>query len=130
MKDAEDGWKKAISYSKIALSVAPDGPSSLIVKSIGGAPAAQQRESKWPDRPTCLRIQSALNEAWIAGDPWSKWPQSKGRYMPELIARRFDVPVKIGEEIMVSWLANDAIKEDIRDAHSKKKGLKVTGSIE
>lgn len=130
MKDAEDGWKRSVTYSKIALSVVDDGPSSLVVERIGDAPAPQQRAMTWPDKVTCRRVLSALNEAWIAGDPWARWPQSRGRYMPELIARRFEVPVKIAEEMMVTWLANDVIKEEIRDAHSKKKGLKHVGSID
>lgn len=130
MKDAEDGWKKAVAYSKIALSVLEDGPSSLVVERIGHAAPPQQRATSWPDKDTCRRILSALNEAWIAGDPWAKWPQSRGRYMPELVTRRFELPLKISEEIMSAWLANDVIKEETRDAHSKKKGLKVVGSID
>ena len=127
MKDAEDGWKRSISYTKIPVGIEA---SSLVVEQIGTAIAPQNREASWPDKDTCRRILSALNEAWIAGDPWAKWPQSRGRYMPEMIARKFEQSVKISEEIMSAWLANDIIKEEIRDAHSKKKGLKVVGSID
>jgi hypothetical protein len=40
MKDGEDRWKRSVSYSKIALSVLPDGPSSLVVDRIGNAASA------------------------------------------------------------------------------------------
>jgi hypothetical protein len=130
MKDAEDGWKRSVSYSKIALSVLEDGPSSLVVERIGASPAEQKIKASWPDSDTCRRVLGALNEAWIAGNPWSRFAQSRGRYMPKLIAQRFEIPIKIAEQMMDSWLANDIIKDEIRDTHSKQKGLKQIAQID
>jgi hypothetical protein len=129
-KDGEDGWKRSVSYQKMALSVLPDGPSSLVVERIGTAPAPRHESSNWPDKETCRRVLSALNEAWIAGNPWSETRQSRGRYMPKLIAQKFEIAPKTAEQMMEAWLMNEIIKTEIRDTHSKQKGLKVIGQID
>jgi hypothetical protein len=129
-KDGEDGWKRSVSYQKMALSVAPDGPSSLVVERISSAPAPRNGASNWPDKETCRRVLSALNEAWIAGNPWSETRQSRGRYMPKLIAQKFEIAPRTAEQMMEAWLMNEVIKTEIRDTHSKQKGLKVIGKID
>ena len=130
MKDGEDGWKRSVSYSKIALSVLPDGPASLVVDRIGNTPPARPEGLVWPDKETCRRVLNALNEAWIAGNPWSVQRQSRGRYMPKLVAQKFEISASVAEKMMDAWLGNDVIKDEIRDSHSKQKGLKKIGSID
>jgi hypothetical protein len=130
MKDGEDGWKRAVSYSKIALSILPDGPSSLVVDRIGAAPVAKSQGSGWPDKDMCRRVVSAINEAWITGKPWSHSPQSPDRFAPKMMTQRFEIPNKIARDMLDKWLLNDVLSIEIRDAHSKQKGLKVVGSIE
>lgn len=130
MKDADDGWKKAVSYSKIALSVAPDGPSSLVVNSIGTAPQVPAQGAAWPDKETCRRVISAINEAWISGKPWSHSPQSPDRFAPKMMAQRFEISVKVARDMLEKWLLNDVLSIEMRDSHSKQKGLKVVGSID
>jgi hypothetical protein len=130
MKDGEDRWKRSVSYSKIALSVLPDGPSSLVVDRIGNAPPAQPRGSGWPDKDVCRRVLADLNDAWTVGKPWSVSPQSQDRYGPRLMNVRFDIPAKIAREMLQTWLANDVLSNDIRDPHTKSKGLHLVGSID
>jgi hypothetical protein len=130
MKDGEDGWKRAVSYSKIALSILPDGPSSLVVGRIGTAPVAASQGNGWPDKEMCRRVISAINEAWIAGKPWSHSPQSPDRYAPKMMAQRFEIPLKIARDMLEKWLLNDAVSIEMRNSDSKLKGLKVTGGIE
>jgi hypothetical protein len=130
MKDGEDRWKRAISYKKVPLSILPDGPSSLVVEQIGAPPPIAPRTSGWPDRDTCRRVVNAIEEAWISGKPWSHSPQSPDRFAPKMMAQRFDIPVKVARDMLEKWLLNDVLSIEIRDAHSKQKGLKVIGSID
>lgn len=129
-KDSEDGWKRSVSYSKIALSVSPDGPSSLIVERIGAQPA-ERPSSGWPPRETCVRVVNAINEAWIAGKPWSFEPQAKrsGRYGPALMKSGFQIETKLAEVMLETWLMNEVLAVQTRDANAKLKGLKVVGSL-
>jgi hypothetical protein len=93
MKDGEDRWKRAVKYSKIALSILPEGPTSLVVESIGDSPA--QKGSGWPDKDTCRRIVNAINEAWISASRGRLNPiKALGRYAPALISRGFQVSAK------------------------------------
>lgn len=130
MKDGEDRWKRAVQYTKISLSLAPDGPGSLVVQQIGTPPPPAKATSGWPDRETCRRILNAVNEAWISGKPWSHSPQSPDRFAPKMMAQRFDISIKIARDMLEKWLLNDLISIEIRDAHTKQKGLKVIGQIE
>ncbi len=130
MKDGEDRWKRSVSYSKIALSILPDGPASLVVDRIGDAPPARPQGSGWPDKDMCRRVISAINEAWITGKPWSHSPQSPDRFAPKMMAQRFEIPMKIARDMLEKWLLNDVLSIEIRDAHNKQKGLKVVGSID
>jgi hypothetical protein len=130
MKDGEDRWKRSVSYSKIALSVLPDGPASLVVDRIGSTPPARPQGNGWPDKEVCRRVLHAIGEAWIAGKPWSHSPQSPDRFAPKMMAQRFEVSAKTAKDMLEKWLLNDVISIEIRDAHSKQKGLKVIGSID
>jgi len=132
MKDAEDGWKKAISYSKIALSIAPDGPSSLIVNSIGAPAAVAQDRNKWPDKETCSRVLAAIREAWFTGKPWSTSPQTQGdgRYAPRLMVTMFDIPSNLAKNMIETWLMNKVLTVETASSKSKLKGLQVIGSID
>jgi len=132
MKDAEDGWKKAISYSKIALSIAPDGPSSLIVNSIGSPVAVAQDRNKWPDKETCSRVLAAIREAWFTGKPWSTSPQTQadGRYAPRLMVTMFDIPSSLAKSMIETWLMNKVLTVETASSKSKLKGLQVIGSID
>lgn len=130
MKDGEDRWKRAVTYSKIALSILPDGPSSLVVDRIGTPPAVE-KSSGWPDVDKCRRVVSAINEAWISGKPWSFEPQSKrsGRYAPMLISSGFEVPAKVAQNMIEAWLMNNVLEVAVRNSDTKLKGLKVIGTV-
>lgn len=130
MKDGEDRWKRSVSYSKIALSVLPDGPSSLIVARIGNTPPVRPQGNGWPDKEVCRRVLNAINEAWISGKPWSHAPQSLDRFAPKVMAQRFEISVKVARDMLEKWLINDVVSIEIRDSDSKLKGLKVIGSID
>lgn len=129
-KDGEDRWKRAVRYKKIDLSIMPEGPTSLVVESIGASQEAQ-KSNGWPDKETCRRALNAINEAWISQKPWSFEPQSKrsGRYAPARISSLFNVHPKIAEQMISAWLTNEILDVSTRDAKSKVKGLRVIGEL-
>ncbi len=130
-KDGEDRWKRAVSYKKVELSIMPEGPSSLVVESIGPANEKVQKGAGWPDKDTCRRVINAMDEAWISGKPWSSYTHAKkhGRYAPAIISANYKVHPKIAEQMVEAWLMNDVLSVEIRDKNSKLQGLKVIGSI-
>lgn len=131
MKDGEDRWKRAVTYEKIALSVLPDGPSSLVIGRIGG-PAATDPRAAWPDKETCRRILNGVNEAWISGRPWSSAPNTKstGRYAAKQISQHFGVSARVSESIVETWLMNNVLSVEMVNSVTKMKGLKVIGGID
>lgn len=132
MKDAEDGWKKAVGYSKIALSVAADGPSSLVVRSIGEAAEKVQGGAQWPDKLKCQRVLAAIREAWFLGKPWSTSPQTQreGRYGPRLMVTQFEIPAMVAKNMLETWLENKVLAVEMASSKSKLKGLQVIGNID
>jgi hypothetical protein len=131
-KDGEDRWKRAIRYKKVELSIMPEGPTSLVVESIGEPAAEAKKQSGWPDDETCQRVLAAVREAWFNGKPWSNVPQSKrdGRYAPKLISSRFAVSATMAESMVETWLMNDVLAVEMVNSDTKMKGLKVVGRIE
>lgn len=129
-KDGEDRWKRTVRYKKVDLSIMPEGPTSLVVESIGQFKEAPAHGTVLPPTDTCRRVISAINEAWISGKPWSHSPQSPDRYAPKMMAQRFEIPIVAGRALLETWLLNDVISIELRDAHSKQRGLKVIGSID
>jgi hypothetical protein len=133
MKDGEDRWKREVNYEKIALSIVPDGPSSLVVAKIDKPSKAGG--DGLPDRPTCRRVLNLVAEAWASGKPLSnsKNTASSGRYAPAVIAKQFE-SVKVGtaEYLVREWLnARPAIlEEQIADKKTKTRGLRVVGSLD
>lgn len=126
-KDGEDRWKRSISYSKIALSVAPDGPSSLVVEKIE-AKVAAAAGSKWPSRDICNQIVEAIREQWVAGKPWA-YARNTARSAVKNISKRWHIPEPVAADMIDTWIANKAIEEADKDAKNHIKGLMVTGGI-
>jgi hypothetical protein len=131
-KDGEDRWKRAIRYKKVELSIMPEGPTSLVVESIGEPPVEAKAQSGWPDKETCQRVLAAIREAWFTGKPWSNQPNTKaeGRFAPKLISSRFSIPAGLAEHMVETWLMNDVLEVEVASAKKKLKGLKVIGTID
>jgi hypothetical protein len=89
-------------------------------------------EDSLPDRDTCRRILSRMDEVWLEGAPWSFAPQSvrTGRNAVRNILAEFNLAsAATAETLLEGWGRNGIIREDIRDSHSKMKGIRVVGSI-
>lgn len=129
MKDGEDRWKRSVSYSKIALSVLPDGPSSLVVDKIENAKApVKTAGTGWPERDICLQIIAAIDEQWTNGKPWVD-AQNTTRSAVKNISARWRLPRSIAADMVQTWVANGAIDTGVRDAKNHVAGFKVTGGL-
>lgn len=133
MKDGEDRWKRLVSYEKVPLSIVPDGPSSLVVADIRRA-SRSAGEDAWPIKDVCRRVLAFIHEEWSTGSPLAKAANLKGsgRYAPEVIARKFDLSVRVAEWMVEQWLSvrPAVLAIEMADKKSKQKGLKVVGSID
>jgi len=138
VKDAEDGWTKYLGLKPIEWVVdgVIDGErKSLVALPIEeGSARAAKKESGWPDTETCKRILRAIGDAWRDSQPWSSYPQTKqqGRYAPSIISRQFNIPQKVAEEMIGTWLDPNSRLLAVESVNSdtKMKGLKVVGSID
>lgn len=133
MKDGEDRWKRSVSYSRIALSVLPDGPSSLVVDRISVAGAPQKQGSQWPNSTMCRRVKNFIGEAWDSGNPLSNAANTRGsgRYAPAVIAKHFELKLSVAEMMVQQWLEvrPAVLQDEIVSTKTKKRGLKVVGEI-
>lgn len=129
IKAAQDGWKQAFRLDQVPVGDIA-GTTSLVASAC--AQDAANEGNKWPDRDTCQRVLGAIREAWDAGRPWSSYPHAKkhGRYAPVLLSQGFNVKPQIAEQMIETWLMRDVLTVEIRDNHSKQKGLKVIGGID
>lgn len=132
MKDGEDRWKRGVKYDKIALSIADDGPTSLVVSKID-KPMKASGEG-WPDRYMCHRVLNFIREAWDSGSPLSnsKNTERSGRYAPLVIAKHFDLKVGVAQMMVQQWLdvRPAVLAIDVVDKKTKMNGLRVVGSID
>jgi hypothetical protein len=126
IKDAEDGWEQPFKVTEVSCG-ALSAKKSLVVER---SQAPVSKKAGWPDKDTCRRILSAMDEAWRDGKPWSSVPQTGERYAPRILWVRFQVPAKVGREMIETWLINEVITVEIRDFKTKVKGLQVTGGID
>lgn len=133
MKDGEDRWKRSVQYQKVALSIAADGPSSLVVEKIERASGAATGLT-WPDAYMCRRVLNFLREAWDSGQPLSNTKNTKGsgRYAPAVVAKHFEIKVQVAEMMVQQWLEvrPAVLVDEVVSARTKQRGLKVVGSIE
>ena len=100
--------------------------SSLTI-SFDAAPAPIDNESGWPDRQTCRAIQRSLQDAWLAGRPWSLFPQTlrEGRFAPRNIFTKHGVAADVAKMMIETWLSGGVLVVEMIDSHSKLKGLRV-----
>jgi hypothetical protein len=129
MKDGEDRWKRAVTYQKMALSILPDGPSSLVVERIGNAPPTTRKEgSNWPERDICRQILAGIDEQWTNGKPWA-FAKNTSRAAVSNISKRWRIPEPIVTDMLQTWNANGVIAEEVLDAKKHVKGWRVLSMI-
>jgi hypothetical protein len=88
MKDGEDRWKRAVSYSKIALSILPTAPPASWFNRLGMRHQPKPGRQDGPSaRPAS--VCWSTSEGMESGKPWSTSPQSPDRYGPRMMQVRF-----------------------------------------
>lgn len=128
IKSAEDGWRQAFELKKVTTNdITGDG-------SLYAAPSKEQakKAAEWPDKQVCRQILDLVRTAWFAGKPMSPYPQTRkqGRYSHSIIAQKFDLPEKLVETMIETWLVNQVLSYEVADKSSKMYGLKVIGTID
>ena len=128
IKSAEDGWRQAFELKKVIVNDIT-GETSLYALQANAKPEAK---SVWPDKPVCRDILNMLRTAWFAGRPLSSYSQTRkqGRYAPAVVGQQFDLPEKLVETMIDTWLSNQVLSYEVADKNSKMQGLKVIGSID
>lgn len=125
-RDLPGGEEFAFKLDAVALGVDDDGDT---VNTCVVLPVEKQAQTDdlLPPRATCKAILKAVDDAWKAKHPFSMAPQSKasGRYAPRALGQQFDLPGKVIETLLTSWIDNAIVAVEETDSHTKKRGLKV-----
>lgn len=125
-RDLPGGEEFAFRLDAVSLGVDDDGDT---VTTCIVAPVEKQEQSDdpLPPRTTCKAILKAIDEAWQAKNPFSMAPQAKasGRYAPRALGQQFNLPGKLIESLLLSWIDNAIVAVEETDSHTKKRGLKV-----
>ena len=75
--------------------------------------------------PTATDILQTIDKAWLAGNPYSESHVSKDRYVVHIMMRSFQMTRQAAKSLLKDWLRNGMVASQIRDQHSKKRGLRV-----
>src|SRR5690606_23490334 len=125
-RDLAGGEEFAFKLDAVALGVDQDGDAvtTCIVQPIEDRSPTPE---SLPSRATCKAILKAVDEAWKAKHPFSMAPQAKasGRYAPRALGQQFELPGKVIETLLISWIDNAIVAVEMCDSDTKKRGLKV-----
>ena len=128
IKSAEDGWRQAFELKKVVVNDIT-GETSLYAAE-ANAPAAPK--SVWPEKGACRDMLNVIRVAWFSGRPLSSYSQTRkqGRYAASVLGQQFDLPEKVVEMMVDTWLSNQILSYEVADKNTKMQGLKVIGSID
>ena len=128
IKSAEDGWRQGFELKKVAVNDIT-GETSLYAAQANAKPEAK---NVWPEKQVCRDILNVIRVAWFNARPLSSYSQTRkqGRYAPAVISQQFDVPQKLVETMIDTWLSNMVLSYEVADKATKMQGLKVIGSID
>ena len=130
IKGAEDGWEQHFKVEKIQLGDI-GGNQSLVVETAPQPTATSG--AGWPDITICQRVLSFIREAWDSGASLSNshLTRASGRYAPAVLTKHFEIKIETVQMMIQQWLEvrPAVLSEEIADAKTKKRGLKVVGAI-
>jgi len=128
IKSAEDGWRQAFELKKVVVNDIT-GETSLYA---GQANAKAEAKSVWPEKQACRDMLNVIRVAWFSGRPLSSYSQTRkqGRYASAVLSQQFDLPEKVVEMMVDTWLSNQILSYEVADKSTKMQGLKVIGSID
>jgi hypothetical protein len=125
-RDLPGGEEFAFRLDAVGLGVDEDG-DAVTTCIVAPIEKQEQTDDPLPPRATCKAILKAIDEAWQAKNPFSMAPQAKasGRYAPRALGQQFNLPGKVIESLLLSWIDNAIVAVEETDSHTKKRGLKV-----
>lgn len=128
IKSAEDGWRQAFELKKVTVNDIT-GKGSLYAAQ---ANAKAAPKNVWPEKQVCRDMLNVIRVAWFAGRPLSSYSQTRkqGRYACAVLGQQFDLPEKLVDMMVETWLSNQVLSYEVVDKNTKMQGLKVIGSID
>lgn len=128
IKSAEDGWRQAFELKRVVVNDIT-GETSLCAAQ---ANAKAEARSVWPEKPVCRDMLNVIRVAWFSGRPLSSYSQTRkqGRYASAVLGQQFDLPERVVEMMVDTWLSNQVLSYEVVDKNTKMQGLKVIGSID
>lgn len=126
-KDGEDDFSLTYRLELVQLGHVDPTISSLVVVPEEGLKAPAKEGKGWPDLATCRRVLNAINEAWIAGRPWSPSHVAKayGKHAATNIAREFGASKEVAQDMVEQWQATGVLSFEASNSHTNTKGLRV-----
>lgn len=128
IKAAQDGWKQAFELVETPVGDIKATKSLVAVACEQKAP----EKDAWPSKDVCRKVLSEIAQAWSSGNPWSSMPQTraKGRYAPALMKTQFDIPEKVAQLMIQTWLQTKVLSYEMASKVTKMQGLRVVGGID
>ena len=128
IKSAEDGWRQAFELKKVTVNDIT-GETSLYAAQANEKAAPK---SVWPEKSVCRDMLNVVRTSWFAGRPLSSYSQTRkqGRYASAVLGQQFDLPEKLVDMMVETWLSNQILSYEVVDKNTKMQGLKVIGSID
>jgi hypothetical protein len=121
IKAAEDGWEQAFKVEKITLPGIVEHTSLALVPT--AQPPKHEGGRGWPDLAVCRSILAAIDEQWMAGQPWCHASNSS-RSAVENIMQKWNLKRPIVKDILGKWTAEKIIEEAERDTKNHIKGYR------
>lgn len=128
IKAAQDGWKQAFELVETPVG---DIKATKSLVAVACEQRAPQKDA-WPSKDVCRKVLSEISQAWSSGNPWSSMPQTraKGRYAPALMKTQFDIPEKVAQLMIQTWLQTKVLSYEMASKVTKMQGLRVVGGID
>jgi len=128
IKSAEDGWRLPFELKKVVVNDIT-GEGSLYAAQANEKAAPK---SVWPEKQVCRDMINVIRVAWFSGRPLSSYSQTRkqGRYVAAVLGQQFDLPEKLVDMMVETWLSNQVLSYEVVDKNTKMQGLKVIGSID
>lgn len=128
IKSAEDGWRQPFELKKVTVNdITGEGSLYAMQANAQAAP-----KNVWPEKQVCRDMLNVVRVAWFAGRPLSSYSQTRkqGRYASAVLGQQFNLPEKLVEMMVDTWLSNQVLSYEVADKSTKMQGLKVIGSID
>jgi hypothetical protein len=124
IKSAEDGWEQFFRVEKLDLpGIVPQ--TSLVVTPSDTPP--KEATDWWPSTAICREIITAIDEQWVAGEPWC-FATNTTRSAIINIMNRWDLERDHVKQMLEKWNAKGVIKEEVFDTKNHVKGYrKIAG---